>query len=370
MIYLDHHAATPLSAPVRAAMAAALERGWANSASVHAAGRAARGLVEGARRALADAVGAEPRDLVFTSGGTEACNLAVLGLAPAGRLHVVTSELEHPAILQAIAALGPRVEVTKLTCEAGRPPSPEALEEALGTSTALVALQWVNHETGQISPVAAYASVCRRRGVALVVDGCQALGKLPCDVAALGATAVIFSAAKIGGPSGAAALWLRRGCTLAATSFGGAQERGRRAGTPDVAALTGFGAAAEELPARLAAVASMVGLRDRLEAACVSLGALVNGRESERVGSACNLSVPGWRGAELVAALDVEGLCASSGAACSSGLDAPSPVLRALYPEAPWRAESALRLTLGPETTAAEVERASELLKRVLGRLP
>jgi cysteine desulfurase len=318
-------------------------------------------------------VGAQPADLVFTGGGTEACNLAVLGLVGerAAGAHLVTSALEHPAVLGALDALLVRgARVQQLPLANALPPSPSALAEALRDDTALVALQWVNHETGCIAPVHAYAELCRSRGVPLVVDASQVLGKLPCDVEALGASAVVFAASKLGGPAGAAALWVDRARPLAQLSFGGAQERGRRAGTPDVAALTGFAAAVEAVPARLAERERLARRRDRLEQALVALGAAVNAAAAggERVATVCNVSVPGWRGEVLVAALDLEGLCASAGAACSSGLGAPSPVLLGLYPDEPWRAESALRLSLGPETSDDDVTQAIEILQRVLGR--
>ncbi|MDB4991517.1 MAG: Cysteine desulfurase [Myxococcaceae bacterium] len=372
MISLDHHAATPLSASVRAAIVAAHETAWANPSSAHAAGRAARALIERARRELAQVVHAAPADLVFTAGGTEACNLAVLGLA-GGRdagAHVLSSALEHPAILGAVQQLGQRgARVELLPLVDAEPPSPAALAAALRDDTALVALQWVNHETGAIAPVHEYARICRARAVPLVVDASQVLGKLPCDVSELGATAVVFASTKMGGPAGAAALWLERGRELAALTFGGAQERGRRAGTPDAAALAGFGAAARAVPDRLAEMARVASLRGRLEQVCVQLGAVVNTPSlTQRVATASNLSVPGWRGEVLVAALDLEGLCVSAGAACSSGLGAPSPVLRALYPDQAWRAESALRITLGPGTSESEVVQASAILQRVLGR--
>jgi cysteine desulfurase len=323
---------------------------------------------------VARAVGAQPADLVFTAGGTEACNLGILGLigAHAGGAHLLTSALEHPAVSGTLDALVLRgAQVERLPLLGALPPAPDALLAALRDDTALVALQWVNHETGCIAPVHEYARICRARGVPLVVDASQVLGKLPCDVAALGAAAVVFASSKLGGPAGAAALWIDRTRAFAQVSFGGAQERGRRAGTPDVATLVGFAAAVGEAPLRLDEMARLAGLRDRLEAALVELGAIVNAApppSGSRVATVSNVSVPGWRGEVLVAALDLEGLCASAGAACSSGLGAPSPVLLALYPEAPWRAESALRLSLGPETGEAEVEGAISILRRVLGR--
>lgn len=365
MLYLDHHAATPVSPRVRAAIAEAHELSWANASSVHAAGRAARARVEQARRVLADAVRCAPADLIFTGGGTEACNLAVLGLAAR---RVVTSALEHPAIVEATHVLArrgaERVELP-VSPEHGMP-TPASLDEALQAGD-LVALQWVNHETGAIADVAEYGRLCRARGATLVVDASQVLGKLPCDVQTVGAAALVFASTKLGGPAGAAALYLERGRELTSQSFGGAQERGRRAGSSDVAALAGFAAALEALPERLAAMPRLARLRDRLEQCGRELGALPNALEP-RVATVTNLSFPGWRSEVLVAALDLEGLCASAGAACSSGLGEPSPVLRALYPDAPSRAESALRLSLGPENDATDIEHACQVLRKVLAR--
>ncbi|MDB4973194.1 MAG: Cysteine desulfurase [Myxococcaceae bacterium] len=378
MIYLDHHAATPLSAPVRAAIEQAHALAWANPSSAHAAGRAARALLERVRRQLAELVEVQAADLVFTAGGTEACNLAVLGLgAEVGPgAHVISSPLEHPAILEAVQAIGrrgARVELLAVEAAHGQP-TPAALAAALRDDTALVALQWVNHETGAIAPVEEYARLCHARGVPLVIDGCQVLGKVPCNLSALselGVRAIALASTKLGGPAGVGALWLARGQALTALTYGGAQERGRRAGTPDAAAIAGFGAALAAVESRLLSQPRLAQLRDQLEQLCGACGASVNApAEGARVATVSNVSVPGWRGEILVAALDLEGLCVSAGAACSSGLGAPSPVLRALYASEPWRAESALRLSLGPETQATEVEQACAILQRVLGRAP
>jgi cysteine desulfurase len=352
MIYLDHHAATPLSARVQQAIADAHRTAWANPSSVHAAGRAARAQLEQTRRALAAHLNVQPADVVLTAGGTEACNLGVLGLARGGR--VVTSAREHPAVL---ASAGPGSAVIL----------PESLEELLQPDDALVALQWVNHETGEIAPVESYARICQARGVPLFVDACQALGKLPVDLGSLGASAVAFGASKVGGPASAGALWVERRRQLDPRILGGPQERGRRAGTLDAAAMAGFGAALEALPARLADQARLGVLRDRLEQACLALGAVAN-HPHARVATVTNVSFRGWRSEILIAALDVEGLCASAGAACSSGVSAGSPVLAALYPHEPWRAASALRLSLGPETTEEDVTRTIAVLHKVIRR--
>ncbi len=373
MIYLDHHAATPLCEAARRAMAQAGPDAWANPASVHRAGRAAKSLLERARTEVAESVGARASDIVFASGGTEACNLAIRGLfgERAAGAEIVTTHIEHPAVERSLQSLVLRGAVLRrLALDDGVPPSVHALSALLSERTALAVIQWVNHETGTVWPVQAYAEVCARHGVPLVIDASQAYGKLPVEVAALGASALVLTSSKIGGPSGAAAVWLDRARDLSPVLHGGAQERGRRPGTPDVLALVGFGAAAREVPARLSAMPRLAGLRDRLERAAEALGGVPNGASAPRVSTVTNLSFRGWRGEILVAALDLEGLCASSGAACSSGLGAPSPVLQAMYPQEPWRAESALRLSLGVATQPSEIEGAIAVLTRVLSRAP
>ncbi len=372
MIYLDYHAATPLSAAAREGLSQSHAHGWANPQSVHAAGRAARTLVEHARVQVAGAIGGKPADIVFTSGGTEACNLALFGLLPADRAPrtIVTTGIEHPAMSAAIVRLAQAgTTVKQLDVVAGRAPSAQAFAALLDENAALAVIQWVNHETGTIFPIAEYARVAAERSVPVVVDACQAFGRLPIDVHSLGVSALIVAASKVGGPKGAGALWVERRRELSPLLAGGAQEKGRRPGTPDVVGLAGFGGAAQHIPERLQAMVDVAALRDQLERGAVALGFVVNGGDGPRVASVTNLSLRGWRGEHLVAALDIEGVCASSGAACSSGLGAPSPVLLAMYPEEPWRAESALRMSLGPETTEDEVVQALSVLQRVLARV-
>lgn len=367
-IYLDHHAATPVGEGARAAMDEAREHGWANPASVHAAGRASRALLERGRDRIAAAIGAAPAEIVLTSGGTEACNLAVRGLVRAG--HVVTTAIEHPAIAESVGAVaGSRV--TRLAVPHGRPPSEDDVSSAITPDTALMVVQWVNHETGTVLPVARYAEICRARGVPFVVDATQALGKIAIDVRALGATALALASHKVGGPGGAGALWIARDAPeVSPLILGGAQERGRRAGSPEVIAIAGFGGACAEVDTRLAGMQAIAARRDRIERALVSLGAVINAPAGERVATCVSASVRGWRGSALVAALDLEGLEIASGAACSSGLDRPSPVIAAMHADEPWRASAALRISLGPETSDDEVARAIAILERVLSRAP
>jgi cysteine desulfurase len=372
VIYLDHHAATPLSTPAREAMARAHEQAWANPESVHAQGRAARARREAARQELAAALGGKPADLVLAGSGTEALNLAVLGLAraaPAGAA-LLLGAAEHSAVLAPAEQLQREGRVLRLLpVLAGAPFSAERLRQELAAGpAAIVAVQWVNHETGTLFPVAEYAAVCRARGVPMIVDACQAFGRVPIDVGAPGAAALVVSAAKIGAAAGVSALWHERGRALSPVLHGGQQERGFRPGSADVAALAGFGAAARAIDARLRAMPRLAAQRDRIERAARALGGVVNADQGPRVASVSNVSFSGWRGDVLVAALDVEGLCVSAGAACSSGLGTPSPVLQAMYPDEPWRAESAVRFSLGPETTDEEVEGAIEILARVVRR--
>jgi cysteine desulfurase len=366
VIYLDHHAAAPAPDAVRRAMEEAASTAWANPSSTHAAGRAARQLLEAAREDIASSIGAGAADVVLTGGGTEACNLGIRGLA-AGHDRVVTSQVEHPAVAQSVHRLGTRGrEVIALPAPRGCPPGIEALIPHLGPRT-LVAIQWINHETGTLFPVHEYAEACREYGARLFIDGTQALGKVTIDVAGLGADAVAVAAQKIGGPAGAGACWVRRGLDLRPVLDGGSQERGRRPGTPDTLSMVGFGAACRLTGDRLARQPQVTERRDRIEAVLLGLGGVLNGGEP-RSGTVSNLSFRGWKGPLLAAALDVEGVCLSTGAACSSGLQEPSAVIRAMYPDEQWRAGSAVRISLGMETTDEDIETASQGFRRVLAR--
>ena len=366
MIYLDHHAAVPTPDAVRHAMEEAAAAAWANPSSTHAAGRASRRLLEVARQDIASSIGAAAADVVLTGGGTEACNLGIRGLA-AGRHRVVTSQVEHPAVAQSLRRLGSEGrEVIALSVIEGQPPSANELASHLGPTT-LVAIQWVNHETGTVFPVHEYAQACRAHQARLFVDATQALGKVPVDVGVLEADAIAIAAQKIGGPAGAGACWVRRGVDLEPVLEGGSQERGRRPGTPDTLSMVGFGAACRLTRERLAGQTRVTELRDRLEARLCKLGGVVNGG-AHRTGTVSNLSFRGWDGPLLVAALDLEGICVATGAACSSGLQEPSAVIRAMYPHEQWRAGSAVRISLGIETTAGDIETASFAFQRVLAR--
>lgn len=370
MTYWDHHAATPVADEALAAMRDAERDAWANPSSIHKAGRASRAHFELARRNVASALSADPNDIVFTSGGTEAIHLGLRGLLGARtRGRIVTTAIEHPAVSATLDALEQQgFEVVRLAVPHGAPPSGATLAEVLVGDVALVAIQWINHETGTILPVHDYANVCATRGVPFFVDATQALGKVPIDVGVLGASAVAFAAHKMGGPAGVGALAIRRGVDLNPTLLGGAQERGRRAGTPDVVRAVGFGAACTLVPVRIAQTARMGPVRDAIENGLVALGAAVNASSGPRLHSALNVSIQKSTGSLLVAALDLEGVCVSSGAACSSGVSEASPVLAHMHADEPWRAKGALRITLGPGNSMDEVAPALAKFKLVIER--
>jgi cysteine desulfurase len=378
VIYLDWNATTPPHPDVLEAMRRALATAWANPASVHGAGRAARAHVERAREAIAALVGLDARDVVLTSGGTEANNLAIAHAFPPGGPPgaLVLSRIEHPSVVRAAERIADRGVVVEWAAPdpSGRV-DPAAVAEACDRAgrrapVRLVVLQAVNHETGVIQPVAEVAAIAHGRGARLHVDAVQAVGRL--DPAAwAGADLVAVAAHKIRGPKGVGAIVTRPGVRLQPVLVGGAQERGIRPGTQDPAACAGFAVAAEravEGPTRYAALAAR---RDRLEADLVALGARFgaapqrNG-EAARAPHVANLSWPGWRGDELCAALDLEGVAVSSGSACSAGTAEPSPVLTAMLGEA--RARGAVRVSLGEETTAADLDEALARWERVLRR--
>jgi cysteine desulfurase len=367
LIYLDWNATTPPHPEVVAAMRGALEDAWANPASVHGPGRRARAHVEDAREAVAALVGLDARDVILTSGGTEANNLA-LALAEGGAL--VVSRIEHPSVLRAAEQLAGRGGVVEWAePEGSGRVEAAAFAEACARAARrapvrLVALQAVNHETGVIQPVAEVAAVAHGCGARLHVDAVQAVGKLGPEAWA-GADLIAVAAHKIRGPKGVGALATRPGVKLRPVLVGGAQERGVRPGTQDPAACAGFAVAAERARDGQARYGALAALRDRLEAALVALGGARNG-EAARAPHVSNLSWAGWRGDELCAALDLEGVAVSSGSACSAGTAEPSPVLLAMVGLA--RAGSAVRVSIGEATTVEELDEAVRRWERVLAR--
>jgi tRNA (5-methylaminomethyl-2-thiouridylate)-methyltransferase len=372
VIYLDHNATTPVRAEVADAMAAALRDLPGNPSSVHAAGRAARAAIEAARAEVAALVGAVAETIVFTSGGTEGNDLAIRGLLRArrgaGRPHVVSSPLEHPSVLGALAAGD--VELTLVAVGADGAITPEALRAALRPDTALVTLAAANHELGNVYDVATLAAIARQAGALFHADAVQAAGKLPLDVAALGVDALTLSAHKLHGPKGVGAIYLRAGAPFTPPTEAGHQERERRAGTENVAGIVGFGVAARLAAAALPVEAARLAtLRDRLETRLLAIpGTRRHGDDRSRLPGTLNVGFAGAPGQRLAAALDLEGICVSTGAACTSGSLSPSPVLLALgLPRE--RAGEALRFGLGRDNDEAQIDRVAALMPGLVARV-
>ena len=374
MIYLDYNATTPLCAPAREAMEPFLARHYGNPSSVHAAGREARAGVDDARDLLADLLGAKPHELIFTSSGTESNNLAVLGLARAhanrGR-HLICASTEHHAVLHAFEHLGQResFDVTFLPVDGNGRIEPEDLNRAIREETILVSIMTANNETGVLQPMAELAGACRERGVLLHSDMVQSFGKIETDLNGLAAAS--FAAHKFHGPKGAGLLYLRAGVAIEAVQFGGAHENQRRPGTENVPAIVGMAAAAEwMLRDRAEEGERQSALRDRLWDRIAKLfpAATQNGAAAERLVNTLNVSFAGLSSETILMALDLEGVCASSGSACMVGSVVASHVLLAMGLP-PTLASSAVRFSLGHETTAEEIERAGEIIARIMKRV-
>ena len=376
-IYLDHAATTPLRAEVLEAMLPYLTDHFGNASSPHAAGRRARQGLDEAREGIAAVLGAKPREIVFTGGGSEADNLAIKGAAWAasakGR-HIVTSGVEHKAVLHACAIMQRSgFGVTVVPVDRFGRVDPAEVEAAINEHTTLVSIMYASNEVGTIQPIAEIGAICRRRRVLFHTDAIQAAGFLPLDVDNLGVDLLSLAAHKLYGPKGVGALFVRQGTALLPQIQGGAQERQRRAGTENVAGIVGFGRALElaqgDPPARDAENARLAGLRDRLLAGMRDLeGAQPTGHASERLPHSASWLIDGIEGGDLVAALDLEGVEASTGSACTSGSAEPSHVLLAMGID-PERAHGALRLTAGRGTTLADVERAIKALSSSIGRI-
>lgn len=378
-LYLDHNATTPLCPEALEAMLPLLkgEGCFGNPSSIHAAGRDARAPLDEARDRLAELLGARPSEIIFTGGGTEADNLALIGLARkrvrnGAARHVIVSQVEHHAVLRAADFLE-RHEgfvVTRLPVD-GRI-RPADLRAAITPETAAVSLMAANNETGTVQPVAEFAAICREAGVPFHSDMVQGFGKLPVRVDGSDAPdALSIAAHKFYGPKGVGVLWLRTGGSLEPMGCGGAQENGRRPGTENVAAIVGMTAAAEAAVRGMAEeTVRLAPLRDRLWEGIAALypAAVRNGAWAQpdtQVANTLNVSFPGLDGETLLIRCDLEGLCVSGGSACMAGSPQPSHVLLAMgVPEAVARAS--LRFSLGRSTTAETISAALDRLARVL----
>lgn len=370
-IYLDHAATTPVRDEVANAVREAADQCNFNPSSLHFEGRRARAALDTARDCVAAAIGATRAEILFTSGGTEANNLALLG-ATRGlgrRGHVVASAIEHHAVLAAVDRLREDgFEASLVPVDRQGRVEPAEFERSLRTGTLLASVMYANNEVGAVQPIAELAEIARRRGVLFHTDAVAAPTWLPIDVRALGVDLLSISAHKFYGPKGVGVLYLRRGVSLAPIIVGGGQESGRRSGTENVPGIVGMARALELAVAQRAQAAGDVApLRDRLEAGIRSrvAGVSVNGGDAPRLANCSNLSFAGVDPAALIIALDLAGVSASAGSACTSGTLEPSHVLAAMAWEGAGPA-SGVRLSLGTATTAAEIERVLNILPAVV----
>ena len=374
MIYLDYNATTPLCDSAREAMLPYLERHFGNPSSVHAAGREARAAIDNARDKLASLLKVKPNEIVFTSGATESCNLAVLGLARCRMErggHVISNKAEHHAVLNALEHLEKHegFDVTWLDVAKNGMVDVDQLAASIRPETRLVSIMSANNETGVIQPMREIAQICRARGVLLHSDMVQVFGKMDVDVSMVDAAS--FAAHKFYGPKGVGFLFLRSGLSIEPIMFGGSHENERRPGTENVAGIAGMAAAAEWVePERGKEQERQKQLRDDLwnRIAKTFPEAQQNGDVTRRLSNTLNLSFVGFDSETLLMALDLEGVCASSGSACMVGSVVASHVLLAMGLPIE-RARSAVRFSLGKWTTADEIEAAGAAVKRIIQRL-
>jgi len=373
-IYLDNSATTCMDEIVLQAMMPCFRENFGNASSVHLFGQEARAVVEEARRSVAQLLGADTREIVFASGGTESDNAALWGVYRSGYRpgnHVITTKIEHPAVLATCKAMeSAGAEISYIPVNASGRVDPAAIETAIREDTILISVMHANNETGVIQPIREISAISKHRGILLHTDAVQSVGKIPVSVSELGVDLLSLSAHKIHGPKGIGALYVRKGMKIAPFMTGGSQERKRRAGTENVPAIAGFGAAARLAMERQAEMQMRIGpLRDTLESRILERipGARINGL-APRLPNISNLSFDNLEGEAAVIALDLEGVAVSTGSACSSGALDPSHVLTAmgLRPEV---VQGSLRFSLCYRSTDEEVDRAIRILETVVQRL-
>jgi len=374
---MDHNATTPVAPEVLAAIMPYYSEEWGNASSVHWAGRGPKNAIDDAREAVSSLIGAPPRDVFFTSGGTESDNTALIGVAQALRAkgrHIVTSAIEHPAILDTLESMErlQGYEVTRIEVDTHGRHDLEALRSALREDTVLVSVMLANNELGNINPIAEMSEITHEAGVLFHCDAVNALGKIPVDVAELGADLLSISAHKIYAPKGVGALYVKRKTPFEPYLRGGGQERGRRCGTYNTAGIVGFGKAAEVASPYVdaEAMASVARLRDRLESKILDglAGVELNGDPNDRLPNTSNLSFEGVDGEGLVLNLDLNSIAISTGSACSSGSLEPSHVLLGLDKDKRWL-EAAIRFSLGRSNDEHQVDQVADTLIREVRRL-
>ena len=374
-IYFDHNATTPVHPAVAERMAAVLIEDFGNPSSIHHFGQRSKALIDQARSAVAALIGADPSEITFTSGGTESDNMAIRGTAESlekTRPHLIASAIEHEAVLNTLKALARRgFRTTLLPVGESGIVAPEALADALTDETSIVSVMHANNEIGTIQPVTELARLAKARGAVIHSDAVQSAGKIRVDVKALGVDLLSISAHKFHGPKGIGAIWIRRGVRLPSIATGGKQERGRRAGTENVAGIVGMGVAAEIARATMVEEgARLSSLRDRLEEGILRAvpGTVVNGVRSPRVPNTTNISFDRVEAESLLIALDLEGIAVSTGSACSSGTLEPSHVLKAMgFP--PHRTQNSIRFSLGTSNSQSDVDHVIAVLPGLVEKL-
>ncbi|MGD0118953.1 MAG: cysteine desulfurase family protein [Candidatus Binatus sp.] len=373
-IYLDNNAGAPLRVEAVTAIERMLADGAGNPSSVHRAGQRARRMLENARAQVAAIVDADPRQMVFTSGGTESNNFAIFGAITAAsrRRKIISSEIEHSSILAPIAELERRgFEVARVAPDSDGRVDPARVLAALDSDTALVTLGLANSEVGTIQDLASLARGCKKAGALFHIDAAQALGRIPVDVAALGCDLMTLSGHKLGAPAGIGALYIRDSAKFAPTMFGGPHESGMRAGTPNLLGAVAFGEAAEAVTNAMASESARI---DSLAASLLARlretipGLRLNGPLAGRLPNTLNLTFPGVLGESMLIALDLAGVEVSMGSACAAGAVEPSHVLRAMARSIA-DARSSLRISLGWSNTAAEIDTVAEIIPAVWRRV-
>lgn len=363
--YFDHNSTTPLSAPVLAAMLPVYADVFGNASSIHTFGQSARRHLENARRQVAQLIDALPEEIVFTSGGTESNNLALFGILGDTPAHLITSAIEHPAVLnvaQELQRLGHGLTIVPVDSAARV--DPDDIRRAIRPNTRVISLMAINNETGTVQPIAEVGRIAREHNVLFHCDAVQAPGRISIDVSNWRVDLLSLSAHKLHGPKGIGALYVRKGTALRKCSFGGHHERDRRPGTENVPAAVGFGAAC--------ANSTLIdpALRDHLENTILAKvpDAHINGDRVHRAPNTTNIRFPGIEGESLVIALDLKGFAVSSGAACSSGAVEPSHVLLALGLSAQ-DARSAIRFSLGASNTKEQIDALAQAVSESVARL-
>jgi cysteine desulfurase len=371
-VYFDNNATTPVLPEVFEAMRPYFSEHFGNASSIHHHGQETRAAVERARESVAALLGCRGSEIVFTSGGTEADNLAIFGLARAGD-HVITSTVEHHAVLNSCKQLqSAGSEVSYISVDGRGLVDPGEVRRALRPNTRLITIMMANNETGVLQPIEEIARIATEADVFFHTDAVQAAGKLPLDVKQTGCDMLSISGHKMHAPQGVGALYVRKGTILQPLFYGGSHERSRRAGTENVPGIIGLGKAAEIAKAALdrGDIAKMAAMRDRLERAVLSEveAAGVNSEGAPRVPNTTNIYFDYIEGEALVIALDLKGLAVSTGAACSSGAIEPSHVLTAMGLP-PDRARGSIRFSLGKQNTPEDVDFALDLVPQTVARL-